>query len=286
MELLNAPDWINQFNFPYKSFEEIPQSVFDSINKDLDLIQKPDPLVSIVVPAWNEEVNILRSIASLAKQKTTIPLEILVVNNNSTDNTQKTLDRLHIRSAFQPIQGWGPARQMGLEQARGKYLLTADSDGLYPPDWTNELIAVLQQPGVVCVYGRYSFIPSPGFPRWKLTILETMKDTIAELRHLKRPHLNAYGISLGYIREYALKVGYVMHKIRGEDGRLCFDLMNYGTVKQVKSRKARVWTGTRTLEKDGSFARTVWLKVGIELRRFRSMFVPQAPHDTKTSTNN
>ncbi|WP_020597999.1 glycosyltransferase family 2 protein [Spirosoma panaciterrae] len=286
MNLLNAPDWINQFNFPYKSFEDIPQSVFDAINKDLDAIQKPDPLVSIVVPAWNEEVNILRSIASLAKQKTSIPVEILVVNNNSTDNTQKTLDSLHIRSVFQPIQGWGPARQMGLEQARGKYLLTADSDGLYPPDWTNELMAVLQQPGVVCVYGRYSFIPSPGFPRWKLTMLETMKDTIAELRHLKRPHLNAYGISLGYVREYALKVGYVMHKIRGEDGRMCFDLMNYGTVKQVKSRKARVWTGTRTLEKDGSFSRTVWLKVGIELRRFRSLFVPQAPHDTKTSTNN
>ncbi|WP_080056173.1 glycosyltransferase family 2 protein [Spirosoma aerolatum] len=286
MDLLNAPDWINQFNFPYKSFEEIPQSVFDSINKDLDLIQKPDPLVSIVVPAWNEEVNILRSIASLAKQKTNLPLEILVVNNNSTDNTQKTLDSLHIRSAFQPIQGWGPARQMGLEQARGKYLLTADSDGLYPPDWANELMKVLQQPGVVCVYGRYSFIPSPGFPRWKLTMLETMKDTVAELRHLKRPHLNAYGISLGYVREYALKVGYVMHKIRGEDGRMCFDLMNYGTVKQVKSRKARVWTGTRTLEKDGSFSRTVWLKIGIELRRFRSMFVSQAPHDTKTSTNN
>lgn len=286
MNLLNAPDWINQFNFPYKSFEDIPQSVFDAINKDLDAIQKPDPLVSIVVPAWNEEVNILRSIASLAKQKTSIPVEILVVNNNSTDNTQKTLDSLHIRSVFQPIQGWGPARQMGLEQARGKYLLTADSDGLYPPDWANELMAVLQQPGVVCVYGRYSFIPSPGFPRWKLTMLETMKDTIAELRHLKRPHLNAYGISLGYVREYALKVGYVMHKIRGEDGRMCFDLMNYGTVKQVKSRKARVWTGTRTLEKDGSFSRTVWLKVGIELRRFRSLFVPQAPHDTKTSTNN
>lgn len=286
MNLLNAPDWINQFNFPYKSFEDIPQSVFDAINKDLDALQKPDPLVSIVVPAWNEEVNILRSIASLAKQKTSIPVEILVVNNNSTDNTQKTLDSLHIRSVFQPIQGWGPARQMGLEQARGKYLLTADSDGLYPPDWTNELMAVLQQPGVVCVYGRYSFIPSPGFPRWKLTMLETMKDTIAELRHLKRPHLNAYGISLGYVREYALKVGYVMHKIRGEDGRMCFDLMNYGTVKQVKSRKARVWTGTRTLEKDGSFSRTVWLKVGIELRRFRSLFVPQAPHDTKTSTNN
>jgi peptidoglycan/LPS O-acetylase OafA/YrhL len=285
MTILNAPAWTRQVNFPYDSFDAIPQSVFDAINQDLKGLQHPEPLVSIVIPAWNEEVNILKSIASLAKLKTSIPLEILVVNNNSTDNTQKTLDKLIIRSVFQPIQGWGPARQKGLEEARGKYLLTADADGIYPSGWVNEMMAVLMQPGVVCVYGRYSFIPSPGFPRWKLTLLETMKDTIAEVRHMKRPHLNAYGISIGYVREYGLKIGYVMHKIRGEDGRMCFDLMNYGSVRQVKSTKARVWTGTRTLEKDGSFSRTVFLKIGIELRRLKSMFVEQQPHDTKTSAN-
>ncbi|AUD00504.1 glycosyltransferase family 2 protein [Spirosoma pollinicola] len=285
MNIRKAPSWLDQFNFPYESFEQIPQPVFDAINQDLDNLQHPEPLVSIVIPGWNEEVNILRSIASLAKSKTTYPVEILIVNNNSTDQMQKTLDKLHVRSVFQPIQGWGPARQMGLEGAKGKYLLTADADGVYPKDWINEMMAVLQQPGVICVYGRYSFIPSKGFPRWKLTLHEALKDTISEIRHLKRPHLNAYGISVGYIREYGLKIGYVMHKVRGEDGRMCFDLMKYGTVKQVKSTKARVWTGTRTLEKDGSFSRTLFLKIGIELKRLTSMFVPQPPHDTKTSVN-
>lgn len=285
MNILKAPAWINEFSYPYTSFNNIPKSVFDRINHDLKRVQNPDPLVSIVIPAWNEEVNVLRSIASLAKMKTDIPFEILVVNNNSTDRMQKTLDRLLVRSVFQAIQGWGPARQMGLEQARGKYILTADADCLYPPDWVNEMMAVLQQPGVVFVYGRYSFIPSPGFPRWKLSMLETLKDSIAEVRHLKRPHLNAYGMSTGYIREDALKVGYVMHKIRGEDGRLCFDLMQFGAVKQVKADNARVWTGTRTLAKDGSFSRTLILKIGHELRRLKSMFVAQPPHDTKTSLN-
>jgi glycosyltransferase involved in cell wall biosynthesis len=288
MNFFKAPAWVDTFNFPYASFTVIPESIFTEINRDLESVQHPKPVVSVVIPAWNEEVNVLRSIASLAKMKTSIPFEIVVVNNNSTDNTQKTLDKLLVRSVFQPIQGWGPARQMGLEQARGTYILTADADGLYPPTWIDEMLAVLQQPGVVCVYGRYSFIPSPekGFSRWKLSILEFMKDVIAELRHYKRPHLNAYGISIGYIREYGLKIGYVMHKIRGEDGRMCFDLMNYGIVKQVKSPKARVWTGTRTLEKDGSFSQVLFRRVANELRRFTSMFVEQAPHDTKTSLNN
>jgi peptidoglycan/LPS O-acetylase OafA/YrhL len=288
MNILKAPTWISEFNYPYATFDEVPKSVFDSINRDLDAVQSHDPLVSVVIPGWNEEVNILRSVASLAKMKTDIPFEIVVVNNNSTDQMQKTLDNLHVRSVFQPIQGWGPARQMGLENARGKYILTADADGLYPPEWVNEMMAVLQQPGVVCVYGRYSFIPTPekGFSRCKISFLETLKDGIAEVRHMKRPHLNAYGISIGYIREYGLKVGYVMHKIRGEDGRMCFDLMNYGSVKQVKSAKARAWTGTRTLEKDGSFSRTLFVRIANELRRFSSMFVAQPPHDTKTSLNN
>ncbi|AKD55965.1 glycosyltransferase family 2 protein [Spirosoma radiotolerans] len=287
MSIFNAPTWLEQFNFPYTSYDDVPQSTFDAINRDLDALQHPEPLVSIVIPAWNEEVNILRSIASLAKLKTSIPLEILVVNNNSTDQMQKTLDQLHVRSVFQPIPGWGPARQMGLEQARGKYLLTADADGIYPPEWVNEMMAVLQQPGVICVCGRYSFIPAPGFPRWVLSIHETLKDTLATARHVKRPHLNAYGISIGYERKYALKIGYVMRKVRGEDGRMCFDMLQYGKVKLVKSRKARVWTGTRTLrvEGNGSYARALWMKVGLELRRLGGLFVAQAPHDTKTSVN-
>ncbi|MDX5420683.1 MAG: glycosyltransferase [Hymenobacteraceae bacterium] len=285
MSKLYNPTWLKQFNFPYDKYEDIPAAVFDAINEDLDKLQGENPLVSVVVAAWNEEVNILNCVASLSKSNTKIPIEIIVVNNNSTDNTQKTLDRLHVKSFFQGIQGWGPARQMGLEKARGKYILLGDADCFYPANWVDEMVKSLQQPGVVCVYGRYSFISEPGFPRWKLYLLEKMKDLIAELRHYKRPYLNAFGMSMGYVREYGLKVGYVMHKIRGEDGRMCFDLMQFGKVKQVKAASARVWTGPRTLQKDGSFSKALGRRIIKELRRFTSMFVPHPPHDTKTSSN-
>lgn len=285
MRIFNAPEWINQFDYPYKTAAAIPAAVFEAINQDLARQPKGRPVVSVVIPAWNEEVNVLRSVASLAKTKTTTPFEIIVVNNNSTDNTQKTLDRLNVRSVFQPVQGWGPARQMGLENAQGEYILTADADSLYPENWLDEMMKVLTQSGVVCVYGRYSFIPAPGFPRWKLFVLETLKDLMAEVRHWKRPHLNAYGMSFGYVREQGLKVGYVMHKIRGEDGRMCFDLMQYGQVRQMKAGRARVWTGTRTLQKDGSFTQALASRIKIEIKRFTSLLQPQAPHDTKTSTN-
>jgi hypothetical protein len=285
MNLFRNPAWIDNLRFPYHSFEDIPLSVFEKVNADLDKVLSEQPLVSVVVAAWNEEVNILNCVASLSQSQSGIPFEIVVVNNNSTDNTQQTLDKLHVKSYFQEIQGWGPARQLGLEKARGKYVLLADADCFYPPYWMHEMMEVLQQPGVVCVYGRYSFISEPGYPRWKLYLLEKMKDAIAEVRHIKRPYLNAYGMSMGYIREYGLKAGYVMRKIRGEDGRMCFDLMQYGKVKQVKADRARVWTWTRTLQQEGSVTKAIFTRIRKELGRLGDLFKTPPPHDTKTSTN-
>lgn len=285
MTLFKNPKWLNQYMFPYRSFEEIPSSVFKTINGKLASIQSDKPLASIIIICWNEEVNILRTIASLSGSKTEIPIEIIVVNNNSTDKTQQTLDQLHLKSVFQEIQGWGPARQMGMEKAKGKYILMADADCYYPEGWVNKMIQTLQIEEVVCVYGRYSFLSGDGYPRWKLFVLEKLKNIIADIRHYKRPYLNAYGMSMGFIREYGLKVGYVMHKIRGEDGRMCFDLMKYGKVKQVKAKSACVWTGTRALQRDGNFSRALQKRVLKEVKRFTSMFFPHPPHDTKTSTN-
>jgi len=285
MNIFSKPIWIDEYEFPYDRFEEVPDALFEKVSKRLDSKKSGTPLVSVVIIAWNEEVNILRAISSISNMQTQTSFEVIVVNNNSNDRTQDTLDKLGVTSFFQPIQGWGPARQLGLEKATGQYILIADADCIYPPNWMNRMMRSLQKPGVVCVYGRYSFIPESGFPRWKLFLLECMKDVIAEVRHIKRPYLNAYGISMGYIREYALKEGYVMHKIRGEDGRLCFDLMKYGKVKQVKSSDARAWTSTRTLQKDGSFFQGLKMRVSKEVGRLFTMFTIQKAHDTKTSTN-
>ncbi|MGY3052013.1 glycosyltransferase involved in cell wall biosynthesis [Pedobacter sp. UYEF25] len=283
--MLKEPSWIKKYNFGFQSFDEIPKSVFSSINLKLSKNDTSAPLVTILIAAWNEEINILKNVASLADQVTDIPFEIIVVDNNSKDNTKKTLENLNIRTFFQEIQGCGPARQMGMEHAKGKYILLADADCVYPTCWLEEMIKSLSLPGVACVYGRYSFLSEPGFPRWKLWMLEKMKDVIAELRHFNRPYLNAFGISMGYVTEYGLKVGYIMHNTRGDDGRFCFDLMKYGKVKQVKADKARAWTAPRTLQRDGTFSQALISRLSVETKKIFSLFSTHEPHDTKTSKN-
>ena len=199
-------------------------------------------------------------------------MEIVVINNNSNDFTQKTLDRLLVRAAFQPIQGWGPGRQMGMEMSKGRYILLADADCIYPKVWVANMTRALKTPGVVCVYGRYAFLSEKGFPRWKLSLLETMKDLIAEVRHIKRPYLNTYGMSMGFIREYGLKEGFYMNKTHGEDGRMAYDLMKYGRIIQVRSNRNRVWTGVRTLKKSGKFSQVLALRIKKEIKRFGEHF--------------
>lgn len=279
MTFFQNPSWLRAFAFDYKRFEDVPSSIFSEINQNLDRVQSKRPLVSILIAAYNEEINILRCVASLSRQQTQIPFEIIVINNNSSDKTQQTLDHLHVKSLFEARQGCGPARQFGQENAAGQYILLGDADCFYPPCWVNDLMAVLQKPGVVCVYGRYAFISEAGYPRWKLAILEQMKNIIAEFRHLYRPYFNAYGISMGYVKEYGLKAGFITTRFWGDDGRLCLDLMAYGKIKQVRSNRARPWTGPRTLQRSGSFSQALTERIKKEAVRFAANFQPHTPQD-------
>lgn len=95
------------------------------------------PLVSIVVPACNEEKNIARSLLSLCAQEYQ-NLEIIVVNDRSTDSTSKVLDEVKRRFPWiivHDIQdlpaGWmGKSHALftGALLARGEYLVFTDAD--------------------------------------------------------------------------------------------------------------------------------------------------------------
>lgn len=277
MHIFKSPAWVNEFQYTYSNFEEIPQSIFDKINSNLDKIVSDKPEVTIMISAWNEEINILCCIASMSKMKTKWPIEIMVINNNSTDRTQDTLDKLHIKSLFEEKQGCGPARQTGQENALGKYILLADADCFYPNCWVDEMVKVLELPNVACVYGRYSFISEPGFPRWKLKALEFMKDVIGEFRHINQPYLNTYGISMGYVKEFGLKVGFIKTKFWGDDGQLALGLLDYGKIKQVRSYKARAWTGPRSLQRDGTINQALRTRFVKESKRFFANFKKHSP---------
>lgn len=285
MNFFNNPSWINNLLLRLNRLEDLPESIYDEINSGLIKLQHESPLVSVVIPAFNEEVSVLRTLYSLSLNKTSIPVEIIVINNNSTDRTQEVLERLKVRSFLQTKAGCGPARQMGQQVAKGKYILMGDADCFYPEAWIEKMSRALMKEGVTCVYGGYSFLGTEDKPRWKLFIYESLRDIIAEFRQIKRPCLNALGMSMGYVKDLGLKNGFVDRKIRGEDGRMCFQLMRFGKIKRVRSTAVNVWTLPRTLDKEGNLMYSIMARAALEFSRFKDYFYKQPEHDPHTSHN-
>ncbi len=129
---------------------------------------KTTPLVSILVPARNEEANIEACIRSLLAQKYT-PLEILVLDDQSSDRTalivQHIIDELpptqkislRLLPGGELPQGWigkNFACHQLAQQAQGEYLLFTDADTLHAPEMVQAIIYYMQQQQVQLLTGQ------------------------------------------------------------------------------------------------------------------------------------
>jgi glycosyltransferase involved in cell wall biosynthesis len=91
-----------------------------------------NPLISTIIPVYNGERYLAEAIESVIYQ-TYRPLEILVVDDGSTDDTASITKRFapKVRYHFQPNRGAGAARNTGIELARGDFLAFLDADDLW-----------------------------------------------------------------------------------------------------------------------------------------------------------
>jgi glycosyltransferase involved in cell wall biosynthesis len=100
------------------------------------------------VPVYNAEKYLVRCLDSLTAQ-TLNNIEILCVNDGSTDKSGEILNRYaerdaRIRIFHQANKGPGAARNLGLDNAMGKYILFCDADDTLEPDACRECFAVIK----------------------------------------------------------------------------------------------------------------------------------------------
>lgn len=90
------------------------------------------PSVSVIIPVYNGEKYLDDSIKSILQQ-TIQPLEIIVVNDGSTDGTEKIAKKYGdvIRYVYQQNGGVAAARNKGLELVRGEYIAFIDADDIW-----------------------------------------------------------------------------------------------------------------------------------------------------------
>ena len=112
-------------------------------------------MISVVVPAYNEEQNIRACLESLERQ--TFPrdqFEVIVVDGGSKDRTREIAAEYADLVFIQTAKKVGGARNDGALKAAGEILATTDADCIIPPDWLEVIAqAFARDPEVVQLYG-------------------------------------------------------------------------------------------------------------------------------------
>jgi glycosyltransferase involved in cell wall biosynthesis len=242
------PKWYDKYLSIYgKSYEELPVGTLDEIKRKLAYLQSQDPLVSVVVIAYNEEKRLAACLWSLSELKTKYPIEILGVNNNSTDRTEQVYQRLGLPYYNETRQSPGYARQCGLDNSMGKYHFCIDADTFYPPQYVDLMMTKLTKPNVSCVSSFWSFFPDERHSAFGLHLFELIRDLFLYVQHFKRPELCVRGMVFAFKTELARKVQIRTDIRRGEDGSLALSLKPYGKVAFLYNHHARPVTGYGTI---------------------------------------
>jgi glycosyltransferase involved in cell wall biosynthesis len=93
-----------------------------------------EPALSIIIPAWNEENYIGRTLESLKRaasvyeRERVATVEFIVVDNNSTDRTAAAARDHGAIVVFEPVNNIGKARNTGARAARGRFVAFCDAD--------------------------------------------------------------------------------------------------------------------------------------------------------------
>jgi glycosyltransferase involved in cell wall biosynthesis len=124
--------------------------------------------LSIIIPAFNEARLIERCLQSVASslaatQQPGFASDVIVVDNNSTDNTAELATRAGAKVVFEPVNQIGRARNAGAAQATGDWLLFLDADSLLSPGLLADILRLIDSDQYV---GCGSSLRMDGLPWW------------------------------------------------------------------------------------------------------------------------
>jgi glucosyl-dolichyl phosphate glucuronosyltransferase len=130
--------------------------------------------ITVILCTFNRSESLAKALASTAAQKLpeTVTWEVLVVDNNSRDQTRAVVEEFcrkypnRYRYLFEPRQGKSYALNAGIRKARGEVLAFMDDDVIADPTWLRNLTASLRRGECAGVAGR--ILPEKTFtpPRW------------------------------------------------------------------------------------------------------------------------
>jgi len=120
------------------------------------------PILSVILCTYNNADSLEITLRQLGQCKVEDPtgVEVLVVDNNSTDHTANVVEVAQgdsaapIKYCFEPKQGLSSARNHGVQAAQGSYLLFTDDDADIPENWLSSYLEKVQSTDADCLFSR------------------------------------------------------------------------------------------------------------------------------------
>ena len=159
--------------------------------------------ISVVIPAYNEEQAISYVIKDIMKLK--FVDEIIIVNNNSTDNTKKIAKKLNCIVIDEPKQGYGHACITGLKTAKSDLIVLIEADNTFDPNDINRLLQYIDKYDMVLgsrihkgMYKKNSVMT------WYIRLGNYLLGKLVELLWLQKIRINDVGSTFRIIRKSTL----------------------------------------------------------------------------------
>ncbi len=167
------------------------------------------PLVSVLVVTYNYGQFLAECLDSVLQQRVPGGMEIIVVDDGSTDNTAQVAARYPVRYFRQPHAGVAAARNYAVSQAQGEWVAFIDADDLWTPDkLACQLELAKENPDCNIVF----------CPVINLTINQAAEDAIAKRGRALSENTIHYLTPALIRRSMLLRVGpFPEHMDRGED---------------------------------------------------------------------
>lgn len=187
-----------------------------------------NPLVSVVIPAYNEEQYLTKALQSIINQDFQ-NFELIVVNNNSTDKTVEIAEGFGAKVIHESQRGVGFARQAGFLEAKGKIVATTDADTILPQNWLSRIVDEFEKDeNLVAFGGLYTLYSGPLTARIAFFCFAHPAWTLDKIfsRGWGLP-----GVNLAVRKEAFLKVGGFKTELSlGEDAEISRRLKKIGKV--------------------------------------------------------
>lgn len=131
---------------------------------DINLMNQTSQTISVIIAVFNGEKYLAQTLKSILDQDYT-PLEVIVINDGSTDKTGEVLSAFNnrIRVIYQENTGVSAARNKGIELAQGEMIVFFDADDLmYPAKLSDQAALLSQQPSLGYVHSGWDKIDANG----------------------------------------------------------------------------------------------------------------------------